>query len=187
MAGHIVILSGPSGVGKDTLIDAWKRLNPLVERVVAVTTRTPRKGEVEGVDYCFVDRSRFDDMAARGEFLEFKEVHGNGYATPLATLERLLAEGKIAVLKIDVQGAVSVMDARPDALSVFVLPPDGETLAARLRGRGTDDEATVARRLEGALVEMALAERYAHRVVNDDVDRAVQELEAIVQGAGTSV
>lgn len=175
-------MSGPSGVGKDTLIDAWKQVNPLVERVVACTTRAPRPNEVEGVDYCFVDRERFDELAAAGAFLEHKEVHGNGYATPLATLEGLLKAGKVAVLKIDVQGALAVMESCPDALTVFILPPDDETLVQRLNGRGTDDAETVRRRLEGARDELALAHRYKFQVVNDDLGRAVAELESIVRG-----
>lgn len=182
MGSRIVILSGPSGVGKDTLIDAWRKINPSVERVVAVTTRSPRSGEVEGVDYRFVSRERFDELASTGAFLEYKEVHGNGYATPLESVQRLLEDGKVAVLKIDVQGALAVMEARNDVLTVFVLPPDEKVLEERLQGRGTDDEATVRRRLEGAKAELAQAHRYQFRIVNDSVDRVVQELEDIVRG-----
>ena len=172
----LVILSGPSGVGKDTVIDAWHDRDPRVTRVVAYTTRTPRAGERDGTDYHFVSVDQFLECAENGEFLEAKEVHGHHYATPLKDMEALLAEDKVAVLKIDVQGALTVMALRPDARSVFVLPPDVDELERRLRARGTDDDATVLRRLENARGELALAERYEHRLVNDDVDVVVARL-----------
>ena len=172
----LIILSGPSGVGKDTVIDAWRARDPRVTRVVAYTTRAPREGEVEGVDYHFVSVDRFLEHATAGDFLEAKEVHGNHYATPLRDMEAILAEGRIAVLKIDVQGALTAMALRPEAISVFLMPPDGDELARRLRDRGTDDDATVARRLENARGEIALSEGYAHRIVNDDVANVVSRL-----------
>ena len=178
-AGRLLILSGPSGVGKDTLIDAWKAKNARVERVVAYTTRQPRMGERDGLDYHFVPTSKFIEMAERGAFLEHKEVHGNYYATPLADMEAMLAEGKIAILKIDVQGALTVMELRPDALSVFVLPPSIEELEERIRGRGADDEPTIRKRLANALDEISLAGRYRTQIVNDDLEAAVSKLDAL--------
>lgn len=172
----LIILSGPSGVGKDTVIDAWRAHDPRVTRVVAYTTRAPRAGETEGVDYRFVTVDRFLEHEKAGDFLEAKEVHGNHYATPLRDMEALLEAGRIAVLKIDVQGALAAMDLRPDAVSVFLLPPDADELARRLRDRGTDDDAAVARRLENARGELALAERYTHKIVNDDVTNVVSRL-----------
>ncbi len=179
----LVILSGPSGVGKDTVIDAWAARDPRVVRVVAYTTRGPRAGERDGIDYHFVTVDAFLECANAGEFLEAKEVHGHHYATPLKDMEALLAAGKVAVLKIDVQGALTAMALRPDAVSVFLLPPDPDELARRLRERGTDDEATVARRLENARGELALSERYAHRLVNDDVTTVVNRLVELTGGA----
>jgi guanylate kinase len=176
MSGRLVIVSGPSGVGKDTVIEAWKRRDPKVERVVACCTRPHRPGEREGVDYRFVSVKVFHQMAEEGEFLEHKLVHGNWYATPVATVDRLLAEGKTAVLKIDVQGALAVMERRPDAVSVFILPPSEEELERRIRSRGHDSEETVRLRLQNARDEMALADRYHHRIVNDDVERCVDRL-----------
>ncbi|RYG24626.1 guanylate kinase [bacterium] len=176
MTGRLVILSGPSGVGKDTVIDAWKARDPRVTRVIAYTTRAPRAGEKDGVDYHFVSVDQFLECANAGEFLEAKEVHGHHYATPLKDMNALLEAGKVAVLKIDVQGALTAMALRPDATSVFLLPPDGHELARRLRDRGTDDEDTIARRLENAKAELALAERYQHRIVNDSVDAVVEKL-----------
>jgi len=174
-----VILSGPSGVGKDTVIDAWAVKDPRVERVVAYTTRSPRPGEVHGRDYHFVPVDRFMEHAAAFDFLEYKEVHGNHYATPLSDLERLLDEGKIAVLKIDVQGALTVMGLRSDATSVFLMPPDVEELERRIRGRGTDDPEAIAKRLKNAQDEIAAAMRYDHQIVNDEVLNVVERLRVI--------
>jgi len=178
--GRLVILSGPSGVGKDTIIDAWSKLNPRIRRVVAYTTRAPRPGEVDGIDYHFVSVARFLELAESGAFLEFKEVHGNHYATPLHDMEAMLEEGLIAILKIDVQGALAAMELRPDAVTVFLLPPSTEELENRIRGRGTDDATTIQKRLLNAREEIALADRYQRRIVNDDVTRVVEELEATI-------
>lgn len=181
MAGKLVILSGPSGVGKDTIIDAWHDVNPKVQRVVAYTTRSPRPGEVGGRDYNFSSVPDFLAKAENGDFLEFKEVHSNWYATPLTDMEDLLQEGKIAILKIDVQGALHAMHLRPDAISVFILPPSMEELEARIRGRGTDDEVVIEKRLRNASEELALAAKYQHRIVNVDVEMTVAMLERIVE------
>ncbi|MBS1724077.1 MAG: guanylate kinase [Armatimonadetes bacterium] len=182
MSGTLVILSGPSGVGKDTVIDAWQVVNPLVERVVAVTTRPPRDGEVDGKAYHFVSPEVFERMAAEGKFLEHKLVHGNWYATPASDVNRLLSEGKTAILKIDVQGAIVVMGVRPDATTVFLLPPSNAVLEQRIRQRGTEDEAAIQARLHTALAEIALAERYQHKVVNDTLDQTVSDLQKILEG-----
>lgn len=180
MSGRIVILSGPSGVGKDTVLAAWNARNPQVRRVVATTTRAPRTGEQNGVDYTFVSRERFVELADAGAFLEWKEVHGNLYATPLDALERMLAEGLVAILKIDVQGALTAMEKRPDAVSIFLMPPSMEELERRIRSRATDSEETIQVRLANAREEIEVGRRYHHRVVNDDVERCVDRLEALL-------
>lgn len=180
MSGLIVILSGPSGVGKDTVIDAWAKVNPLVTRVVTYTTRDPRNGETDGRDYNFVSAERFAELDEQGWFWESKNVHGNMYASPKADTERLLEQGRLPVLKIDVQGAIEVMRLRPDAVSVFILPPSTEELERRIRARATDDDATIGRRLDNAKGELSLAGRYQHQIVNDDVDQVVRELEKVV-------
>ena len=181
MKGILLILSGPSGVGKDTLVNEWVEANPRVKRVVAYTTRAPREGEVDGTDYHFVDRETFDAMAERGEFLEHKLVYGNGYATPFAELNELLAAGRVALLKIDIQGALEVMDKRPDAVTVFILPPSEQELERRLRSRGTDSPEQIERRIKSVRDEIAVADRYQFRVVNDDIQAAVGRLNFIVE------
>lgn len=177
----LLILSGPSGVGKDTVIDAWRARNDKVRRVVAYATRDPRPGETHGVDYHFVPVERFLQHAEAGDFLEYKEVHGNYYATPLKDMEQMLADGLIAILKIDVQGALSAMDLRPDALTVFILPPSEEELERRIRGRGTDTPEAIEKRLKNAREELAVSDRYRYRIVNHDVEQVVDELERIIR------
>lgn len=176
----MVILSGPSGVGKDTVIDAWKAMNPRVERVVTVTTREPREGEVDGVDYHFVDEKTFLAMVCDGAFLEHKEVHGNRYGTPLKGLKKIVDKGNIAVLKIDVQGALAAMPKLKGELSVFLMPPSIEELESRLKGRNTETAEQIRTRIKNAHTEMAQAHHYGAIVVNDIVDRAVQEIDSIV-------
>lgn len=183
MRGRIVIFSGPSGVGKDTLLEAWRARDPRVTRVVAYTTRAPRAGEQDGVDYHFVTVPEFLSKAEKGEFLEFKEVHGNYYATPLTDMERMLDAGLIAVLKIDVQGAIDAMEKRPDALTIFIEPPSWEELERRIRCRALDNANVIAKRLLNARAEMEERHRYAHRIVNDDLDRAVEELQSALASA----
>ncbi len=180
MSGKLVILSGPSGVGKDTVINAWHDVNPRVERVVAYTTRQPRRAEKPGVDYHFVTEERFQELVAAGAFLEHKEVHGFHYATPLHDMEKLLSAGKIAVLKIDVQGAISAMALRPDAISIFILPPSIEELRHRIESRDQDSPEVIEKRMRNAIGEIERSDGYQHRVVNDDLARCVAELEQIV-------
>lgn len=175
-----MILSGPSGSGKDTVLDAWKAINPRVERVVTCTTRTARPGEVDGKDYHFITQSEFERMASCGEFLEFKQVHGAGYGTPKDEVDRLLELGNIVVLKIDVQGAIDVMSLRPEALSVFLDIPSMEELERRLRSRGTETEAAIHRRLSDADRERAERHRYRHVIVNRDVSESARLLQEVV-------
>jgi guanylate kinase len=178
--GLIVIVSGPSGAGKDTVINAWKERNPLVERVVTFTTREPRKGEVDGVDYHFVDEVTFLKKAKAGDFLEHKEVHGNRYGTPIDGLAAITSSGKIAVLKIDVQGALAAMPKLEGEVSIFIQPPSMEELERRLLLRNTEPMSQIRVRIENARKEMAAATHYSASVVNDTVERAVDEIEDIV-------
>ncbi len=176
-------MSGPSGVGKDTVLNEWMRHNPRVQKVVAYTTRAARPGEVEGVDYHFASYDEFIIRAEAGDFLEYKEVHGNYYATPLSDMEAILAEGKAAVLKIDVKGAMTAMELRSNAITVFLLPPNADELERRIKERGLDDPKVILQRLYNAREELALAVNYEHRIVNEEVHATVAELDRIVSEA----
>ncbi len=179
--GHLFIVSGPSGAGKTTLSDAARRSFPDLQMSVSCTTRTPRGGETDGVEYHFVSRERFDEMVRRGELAEWAEVHGQCYGTPRAPLDGALADGRDILLDIDVQGAAQLRTAYPGAVAVFLLPPDRGTLEARLRGRGTDSEATVQRRLDNACREIQRAVEYDHVIVNRDREEAIAEFEGILR------
>lgn len=181
MPGKLVIFSGPSGVGKDTVLNRWMDQDPRVCRVVAYTTRTMRAGEVDGVDYRFVTLEEFRSLIADGAFLEFKEVFGNLYGTPLHDMEQLLSQGKIAVLKIDVQGALTAMKLRPDAITIFIMPPSMAELERRIRSRNSDPSDVIERRLRTARDEMALAPEYRHVLINGNVDDLVSQLQALLE------
>ncbi|MBL8060363.1 MAG: guanylate kinase [Chthonomonas sp.] len=177
---RVLILSGPSGVGKDTVLDRWMARNPRVERVIAVTTRQPREGEVDGESYHFVTQDEFDRAAENGQFLEAKNVHGNWYATPMAGIEAILKCGGIAVLKIDVQGAREVLSRHPEIVTVFLMPPSMEELERRIRGRQTDHDSSIVQRLQNATDEVAASSFYMHRITNDDVERVVDQLDELI-------
>ncbi len=183
MKGKLVILSGPSGVGKDAVLQAWQKLNAKVQKVVAYTTRPKRVGEVDGLDYHFVTHQTFLELLSQGAFLEHKEVYGNFYATPLYDMEQLLEKGRIAVLKIDVQGALEAMVLRPDALTIFLLPPSMKELESRIRSRATDTEKEIEKRLSKTFWEMSQASKYQYQIINDTVDQAVSRLEAILSSS----
>ena len=174
--GVLLVVSGPSGVGKSTVIRKLMDRRGNMEFSVSATTRAPRPGEVDGKDYYFVTRERFMEMVEHGDLLEHAEFVGNCYGTPRAPVEAKLAEGICVVLDIEVQGAEQVKTQMPRALTVFLAPPSLEDLERRLRGRGTESEETILSRLERARQELPLAERYDHTVINDDADRAALEL-----------
>lgn len=181
--GILFIVSGPSGAGKTTLSDAALRTFDRLTMSVSCTTRAPRGGERDGVDYHFVDAEDFDGMVRRGEMAEWAEVHGNRYGTPRAPIDRALAAGRDMLFDIDVQGAEQMRRSYPGAVAVFLLPPDRATMEARLRGRGTDGEDVVRRRLEGAVREIARAVEYDHVIVNRGRDEAIAEFQQLVRDA----
>lgn len=175
-AARLTVLSGPSGVGKDSVIELIRARSPWVWLSVSVTTRKMRDYEVDGVHYYFVDRSEFERMIAGGQLLEWAEFAGNLYGTPRGPVEAHLREGQPVLLKIDLQGARQVRAAMPDAQFVFLAPPSVAELKRRLIGRGTDDDETIRRRLEHADEELAAESEFDVTVVNDFVERAADEL-----------
>lgn len=180
--GLLIVLSAPSGCGKSTVVHALMQRRQNVSFSVSATTRAPREGEVDGRDYFFVTRERFDEMVAAGEFLEYAVYVSNCYGTPRGAVEKQLADGRDVILDIDVQGAFQVRSAMPDAVLVFLLPPSYEELEKRLVLRGKDAPEVIAKRLEAARAECARAPEYDFRIVNDDVERAVTELESVIDG-----
>ena len=178
--GVLVIVSGPSGAGKSTIIAGVSKRRSDLRFSVSATTRAPRPGETDGVDYWFRTREEFRDMIEAGDFLEYAEYVGNFYGTPKAPVEENIAAGCNVLLDIEVQGAAQVMESRPDAVSVFLCPPSLEELEHRLRNRGTDSEEKIRERLLTAGREYAQAHKYDYIIINDIVEDAVRELDAII-------
>lgn len=178
--GSLFIITGPSGAGKGSVLS---RVLPSLENVflsVSATTRKPRPGEEDGVNYYFISRERFDEMVERGELLEHAEYVGNCYGTPEGPVNRRLEDGQDVILEIEVQGALIVKEKRPDAVLVFIVPPSFDILERRLRNRGTEAEEVVEKRLQKARAECAHIDDYDFIVVNDLLDDAVRDLSAII-------
>ena len=178
--GILFVLTGPSGVGKGTVLTEVRKQRELYFSISA-TTRKPREGEQDGVHYYFLTREEFEQKVAQNGFLEHAEFSGNCYGTPAAPVDAMLKEGKDVLLEIEVQGAMQVHDIRKDAVRIFIAPPSFAELEKRLTGRGTEDEATVHRRLETAKHELTLAHDFDYIVVNDTVEQAVSDVLAIMQ------
>lgn len=182
-APRLTVLAGPTAVGKGTVSADIRARYPQVWLSVSVTTRPPRPGEQDGVHYHFVSCAEFDRMIAEGELLEWAVVHGrHRYGTPRRPVEEQLAAGRPALLEIDLQGARQVRAAMPEAQFVFLAPPSWAELERRLVGRGTEDGEERARRLETAKVELAAESEFDHVIVNDDVERATDELVRVIEG-----
>jgi guanylate kinase len=179
-AARLTVLSGPSGVGKGSVVAEIRRHHPSVWLSVSVTTRSPRPGETDGVEYHFVSRAEFDRMVAAGELLEHAEYAGNCYGTPRQPVERRLAAGLPALLEIELQGARQVRKVMPDAQFVFLAPPSWDELVRRLVGRGTEDDETIRARLDVAQVELEAEKEFDVVLVNDRVERAAKELVALL-------
>ena len=183
---RLFVLSGPSGVGKGTILKSVREELPELGLTVSATTRQPREGDIDGVQYFFKTPEEFDRLIEEGAFLEWAPYNGERYGTLLSEVERNMASGHSVVLEIEVQGGFAVRERVPDAFLIFVEPPSMEELERRLRDRGTEDEASVERRLARAREEMALAPLYDARIVNDDLDRAVHEMIDLIDRCETN-
>lgn len=178
--GLLIVLSGPSGVGKGTVCKALlKKTNDLTYSVSA-TTRKPRAGEVDGVNYFFKSREEFMQMIEEDRLLEYAEYVGNYYGTPCDFVEQKLAEGRDVILEIEVQGAMKVKEKFPNGIFIFLLPPSLDELKDRIRGRGTEQEHVIDSRMNVAVEEIALMENYDYAVVNDEIDLACKRIESII-------
>jgi guanylate kinase len=180
---RVFVITGPSGVGKGTLIRSLLERVPELQLAVSATTRDPRPGERDGVDYHFLTEAEFDGRVINGEFVEHAGYSGRRYGTLRSELERRLGEGASVVLEIELQGARQVREAMPGAVRIFVAPPSEEALRARLVGRGTDDADQVAARLATAREELAAQGEFGHVIVNDRLEDAADALEALVRAA----
>ena len=180
--GLLIVLSGPSGVGKGTVRAAiFSKEEQKFVYSISATTRLPRTGETDGVDYFFKTREEFEQMIQNKQLLEYAEYVGNYYGTPLEYVENTLATGKDVFLEIDVQGAIQVRELMPDGVFIFLTPPDLNELESRIVNRGTDSDEVIAKRMKTAREELELMKYYDYSVVNDTVDNAVQKIEAIIQ------
>lgn len=181
LKGFLIVLSGPSGAGKNTVMNAVVPTIPNISYSVSVTTRPPRAGETDGVDYFFVDDQRFDKLIASDELLEWAVFCGYRYGTPKSFVEKETRSGRTVILDVDIQGAVQIRQRNPQAVLVFLLPPTWEELRRRLRARGKDAEETIRRRLEHSFEELKHIVDYDYFVINDDLDRAAARLRTIIQ------
>lgn len=178
--GMLIVLSGPSGSGKGTIIKSLLAERDDTVLSVSMTTRAPRPGELDGIHYHFVTREKFEQTIAEDGFLEYAEYNGNYYGTPEAPIRRWLNEGKNVILEIEVQGAEKVMDHRSDLVSIFITIPSVEELERRLRGRGTETDEVIRGRMETARYELTRAFRYQYVVLNDEVDLAIDRINTII-------
>ncbi len=178
--GTLYVFTGPSGAGKGTLLSRLQEQDDRLFYSISATTRAPRPGETDGVQYYFLSKAEFEEKIAQHAFLEYACYVENYYGTLEAPVNEKLEQGFDVVLEIEVQGAMQVHEKRPDAVMVFIAPPSFEELAARLRGRGTEDEEKVLKRLETAKEELKQQDRFDYVIVNDELDRAVEELRDIL-------
>ncbi|MGN0941749.1 MAG: guanylate kinase [Selenomonadaceae bacterium] len=178
--GSLIVVSGPSGAGKDTICSAFLEREKNIAYSVSATTRAPRAGEVDGKNYYFVTREQFESMKEHDELLEWAEVYGNYYGTPIKKIQEKIAAGQDILLEIDTQGAMNVKRRFPNGVFVFILPPSLDELQRRIRGRGTEDEKTIEKRLGASVGEIKMASDYHYVIINDEVETAVEKLMAIV-------
>lgn len=178
--GKLLVLTGPSGVGKGTLVRALLQRHPQLYLSISVTTRSPRSDEIDGKHYYFVSRSQFEQMVAQGELLEWAEFAGNYYGTPRQAVEEQIKAGKWVLLEIELEGARQIRSSFPHALRIFILPPSLAELEHRLRDRGQDSEEAIARRLRRAQEEITAASEFDFEIINDDLETALNSIEAVL-------
>ena len=178
--GLLIVISGPSGAGKGTICKSFMEKNKDVVLSVSATTRSPRKGEVDGVNYHFMTKEQFKDKIEANDFLEYAEVYDNFYGTPKSNVEALLESGKDVILEIDIQGALKVKENTEDGVFVFILPPSMEELKQRIIKRGSETEESLMKRFKSAYKEINFVSKYNYAVVNDEVETAVEKLESII-------
>lgn len=185
--GLLIVLSGPSGAGKGTICSRLRAEMPNLTYSVSMTTRQPRVGEVEGVNYFFRNKEEFEELLKEDAFLEYAKVYDNYYGTPKKHVMDLLDQGKSVLLEIDIQGAMQVKERYSDAIFIYIVPPSLTELSARLRGRATDSEEVIDKRLSLACSELALAHRYDYIVVNDDLDEATEKTASILRAESCKI
>ena len=184
MQGRLYIIAGCSGVGKGTLLKLFREKNPDIKLSISATTRQPRQGEEDGVSYFFITKEEFQTSIKNNEFLEWAEFSGNFYGTKKSFVEKTLAKGQNLILEIEVQGARQVKEKMPDAITIFIMPPSLEDLEARLRGRKTEDEATIQKRLSAAAREIEAGKNFDYRIVNDNIEDALEVMQKIFDSEG---
>ena len=185
--GRLIVISGPSGTGKGSIIKKVMEQWPAAEFSISMTTRGMREGEEDGVHYYFTTHEEFEETIAQGGFLEWADVFGNYYGTPKAPVDRRLAQGADIILDIDIQGGMNVRKAMPDAVLIFILPPTMKELRRRLENRGTDAQDVIEKRLAKALTEIGTAREYDYVVVNDDLDVAASDVLSIIKASHLEV
>lgn len=178
--GVLIVLSGPSGSGKDTVLDELAKNVP-IQRSISMTTREKRENESNNVDYIFVDRDHFEKCIENEDVLEYVEYSGNYYGTPKGPIDKWLEEGKTVILKIEVRGAANIKRIYPDAVTVFIVPPSFETLESRLRGRNSEKEEDISKRLETARYEIGKAADFDYVIINDELENAISDLDTIIK------
>ncbi len=179
-SGKLIVLTGPSGVGKGTLVKALLTRHPELYLSISATTRSPRETEVDGKDYYFLSKAAFETMIEENQLLEWAEYAGNYYGTPRAKVEEKIDQGVIVLLEIEVIGAKAIKNSFPDALRLFILPPSLEELESRLRGRESDSEAAILSRLDRAKEELAVSKEFDKSIINDNLEIALKQLEEAI-------